>query len=156
MGVVLFLALSRDCSQPTGFVDATRPNLVYRLQHSLYGLKQVPQTWYNRFTSYLASIGFIEAKSDTSIFIYRHGDDIVYLLLYVDDIVLTASTVDPLQCKIVALQREFAMKDMGPFTTFSASLSSAYLKISSSTRASTPSTSWSGLHFRLQALLHAC
>jgi hypothetical protein len=42
----------------------------------------------------LASIGFVEAKSDTSLFIYRHDDDTVFLLLYVDDIVLTASTVD--------------------------------------------------------------
>jgi hypothetical protein len=48
-----------------------------------------------------------------SMFIYRRGDDIVYLLLYVDDIVLTASSVNLLQCTIVALQREFAMKDLG-------------------------------------------
>jgi hypothetical protein len=62
----------------------------------------------------LASIGFVEAKSDTSLFIYRRGDDTVFLLLYVDDIVLTASTADLLQRTIVALQREFAMKDLGP------------------------------------------
>jgi hypothetical protein len=42
----------------------------------------------------LASIGFVEAKSGTSLFIYRRSDDIVYLLLYVDDIVLTTSTTD--------------------------------------------------------------
>jgi hypothetical protein len=54
----------------------------------------VPRAWYSRFTSYLASIGFVEAKSDTSMFIYRCGDDTVYLLLYIDDIVLTASTAD--------------------------------------------------------------
>jgi hypothetical protein len=37
---------------------------------------------------------FVEAKLDTSLFIYRCGDDNVYLLLYVDDIVRMASTVD--------------------------------------------------------------
>jgi hypothetical protein len=42
----------------------------------------------------LASIGFVEAKSDTSLFIYHHGNDTVYLLLYVDDIVLMASSAD--------------------------------------------------------------
>jgi hypothetical protein len=105
---VLSLALSRDwaihqldvknaflhgtlmetvyCSQPTGFVDADRPDLVCRLNRSLYGLEQAPQAWYSRFASYLASIDFVEAKSDTSLFIYRCGDDTVYLLLYVDDI----------------------------------------------------------------------
>jgi hypothetical protein len=61
----------------------------------------------------LASIGFVEVKSDTSLFIYRRSDDTIYLLLYVDDIVLTASTADLLQHTIIALQREFAMKDLG-------------------------------------------
>jgi hypothetical protein len=137
---VLSLALSRDCvihqldvknaflhgtltetvycSQPTGFVDADRPNLVCRLNQSLYGLKQAPRAWYSRFASYLASIRFVEAKLDTSLFIYRRGDDTVYLLLYVDDIVLTASTADLLHRMIVALQREFAMKDLGPLHHF--------------------------------------
>jgi hypothetical protein len=87
--------------------------LVCRLNCSLYGLKQAPRAWYSRFATYLASIGFVEAKSDTSLFIYRRGDDIVYLLLYVDDIVLTTSTTDLLQRTILALQREFAMKDLG-------------------------------------------
>jgi hypothetical protein len=101
------------CSQPTGFVDEAHPDLVCRLNRSLYGLKQAPQAWYSRFASYLASIGFVEAKSDTSRFIYQRGDDTVYLLLYVDDIVLTASTADLLHRTIVALQREFTMKDLG-------------------------------------------
>jgi hypothetical protein len=57
----------------------------------------------------LASIGFIEAKSDTSLFIYRYGNDTVYLLLYVDDIMLTTTTPKILQRTIVALQREFTM-----------------------------------------------
>jgi hypothetical protein len=52
----------------------------------------VTRAWYSRFATYLASIGFIEAKSDTSLFIYWWGADIIYLLLYVDDIMLTAST----------------------------------------------------------------
>jgi hypothetical protein len=49
----------------------------------------------------LASIGFVEAKSNTSLFIYRWGDDVVYLL-YVDDIVLTSSTADLLPRTIAA------------------------------------------------------
>jgi hypothetical protein len=103
---------------PTGFVDAAHPDLVCRLNRSLYGLKQALRAWYSRFASYLASIGFVEAKSDTSLFIYRRGEDTVYLLLYVDDIVLTTSTADLLQRTIIALQREFAMKDLGPLHHF--------------------------------------
>jgi hypothetical protein len=102
------------CYQPTGFVDADRPDLVCRLNRSLYGLKQASRAWYSHFASYLASIGFVEAKSDTFLFIYRRDNDTVYLLLYIDDIVLTASNADLLQRTIVALQQEFAMEDLGP------------------------------------------
>jgi hypothetical protein len=49
----------------------------------------------------LASTSFVEAKSDTSLFIYRRGDDTFYLLLYVDNILLTASTADFLQRTII-------------------------------------------------------
>jgi hypothetical protein len=74
--------------------DSARPDLVFLLNRSLYSLKQASRAWYSRFASYLASISFVEAKSDTPLFIYRRGNDDIYLLLYFDDIVLTTSTVD--------------------------------------------------------------
>jgi hypothetical protein len=100
-------------SQPTGFVDSTRSDLVCRLNRSLYGLKQVSRAWYSRFASHQVSLVFVEAMLDRSMFIYRCGNDIVYLVLHIDDIVLMASSADLLRCTIVALQREFAMKDLG-------------------------------------------
>ena len=61
----------------------------------------------------MLTLGFTEAKSDTSLFIYRHGSETAYLHLYVDDIVLTASSQLLLQRIIMSLQQEFAMKDLG-------------------------------------------
>jgi hypothetical protein len=101
------------CSQPTGFANPAKPDLVCRLNKSLYGLKQAPRAWYSRFATFLTSLGFIEAKSDMSLFILRRGPDMVYLLLYVDDIVLTASSSELLRRTIAVLQWEFAMKDLG-------------------------------------------
>ena len=106
------------CSQPSGFVDSSKPEFVCRLNRSLYGLKQAPRAWYSRFASYLLQLGFVEAKSDTSLFIYRREGETVYLLLYVDDIVLTASSTSVLRRTIDALQREFPMKDLGPLEHF--------------------------------------
>jgi hypothetical protein len=106
------------CSQPMGFANSAKPDLVCRLNKSLYGLKQVPQARYSWFTTYLTSLRFIEAKSDTSLFIPCRGRDMVYLLLYVDDIILTASSLELLCRTIVALQWEFAMKDLGPLHHF--------------------------------------
>jgi hypothetical protein len=105
-------------SQLTGFVDPVDSQLVCRLNKSLYGLKQAPQAWYHRFASYLVSLGFVETKSYTSLFVYRRGADTMYLLLYVDDIVLTASLPELLQSTTTTLQREFAMKDLGPLHHF--------------------------------------
>jgi hypothetical protein len=87
------------------------------LRKSLYGLKQAPWVWYSLFASYLITLGFIEAKSDTSLFIFHRGSDTVYLLLYVD-IILTASSTELLRRTISALQWEFAMKDLGPLHHF--------------------------------------
>jgi hypothetical protein len=106
------------CCQPTGFTDPAHPDLVYHLCKSLYGLKQAPRAWYSRFASYLTTLGFIEAKSDTSLFIFCRGSDTVYLLLYVDDIILAASSMK-LLCRIIsALQRKFIMKDLRPLHHF--------------------------------------
>jgi hypothetical protein len=80
------------CAQPSGFLDSSRPDYVCRLNRSLYGLKQAPRALRTRFASFLTSIGFVEAKSDASLFTYHHGSEVAYLLLYVDDIVLTASS----------------------------------------------------------------
>jgi hypothetical protein len=92
------------CYQPTGFADPANPDLVCHLHKSLYGLKQAPRAWYSRFATYLTSLGFIEAKSDTSLFIFRRGLDTVYLLLYIDDIILTASSTELLRRTISTLQ----------------------------------------------------
>jgi hypothetical protein len=104
--------------QPSGFVDSSRSDLVCQLNKSLYGLKQAPRAWHHRFASYLSSIGFIETKSDSSLFICRRGSDTAYLLLYMDDIVLTASSTEFLRQVIGALQHEFAMTDMGQLHHF--------------------------------------
>jgi hypothetical protein len=106
------------CQQPSGFEDPAHPDFVCLLKKSLYGLKQAPRAWYSRMASFLLSIGFVEAKSDTSLFVYQRGSDTAYLLLYVDDIVLTASSPDLLRRIISALQREFAMKDLGELHHF--------------------------------------
>jgi hypothetical protein len=106
------------CSQPASFVDPAHPQLVCRLNKSLYGLKQAPRVWYHCFTSYLVSLGFLKAKSNTSLFVYRRDADTAYLLLYVDDIALTATSPKLLQCTTTALQEQFAMKDLGPLHHF--------------------------------------
>jgi hypothetical protein len=63
-------------------------------------------------------LGFVEAKADTSLFIFHRGADTVYLLLYVDDIILIASSTVLLRHTVSALQWEFTMNDLGPLHHF--------------------------------------
>lgn len=71
-----------------------------------------------RFSSYLHRLGFVSTKSDASLFVYSCGKDIAYLLLYVDDIVLTGSSLALLSRITASLKTEFPMTDMGPLTYF--------------------------------------
>jgi hypothetical protein len=91
------------CSQLVGFVDPAHTQLVCWLIKSLYSLKKAPRAWYHCFTSYLISLGFMEDKSDTLLLVYCRGADTAYLLLYVDDIILTASSPELLQHTTTAL-----------------------------------------------------
>jgi hypothetical protein len=100
------------CSEPTRFIDPTQSDLICLLNKSLYGLNQVPRAWYSRFAMYISSLGFVEVKSDTSLFVFRRGTDTIYLLLYINNIVLTTSSTALLQQTISALKQEFTMKDL--------------------------------------------
>jgi hypothetical protein len=71
-----------------------------------------------RFTTYITSLGFVEAKSDTSLFIFWRSTDTIYLLLYVNVIVLIASSATLLQQTISTLKLEFTMKDLRPLHHF--------------------------------------
>nr|GEV29836.1 putative reverse transcriptase domain-containing protein [Tanacetum cinerariifolium] len=99
--------------QPPGFVDSRISHHVCALQRSLYGLKQAPRAWFQRFVGYALRVGFTSSRCDSSLFIYQHGTKVAYLLIYVDDIVLAASSIALLQRIIFSLHKEFDMTDWG-------------------------------------------
>ncbi|GJS87098.1 ribonuclease H-like domain-containing protein [Tanacetum coccineum] len=65
-----------------------------------------------RFASYATRVGFQHSKTGSSLFVSYRGSDIAYLLLYVDDIILTTSSSTFLQRIIASLHNEFAMTDL--------------------------------------------
>ncbi|GJT50735.1 ribonuclease H-like domain-containing protein [Tanacetum coccineum] len=104
--------------QPPGFVDSRYPNHVCLLQRSLYGLKQAPRAWFQRFAGYATRAGFSPSRCDSSLFIYTQGSQVAYLLIYVDDIILTASSPVLLQQIVDSLHKEFDMTDLGALNYF--------------------------------------
>jgi histone deacetylase 1/2 len=104
--------------QPPGFVDQTRPNYVCRLQKSLYGLKQAPRAWYSTLSQKVQSLGFVRSRADTSLFIFKRGKVTVYMIIYVDDIIIASSCSQATNRLIIQLREAFAVKDLGPLTYF--------------------------------------
>ncbi|KAI3760479.1 hypothetical protein L1987_50874 [Smallanthus sonchifolius] len=104
--------------QPPGFTSSSHPKFVCKLNKSLYGLKQAPRAWYQRFAGYISKCGFKSSVCDTSLFVYHKGDQMAYLLLYVDDIILTASSNSLLRSIINSLSAEFKMTDLGTLNHF--------------------------------------
>lgn len=99
--------------QPPGMKNETNPYHVCKLEKALYGLKQAPRAWNARFSSFVSGIGFHKSNSDTSLFVYDKGDQQAFLLLYVDEIHITASSPS-LRNKITSLlKQEFEMSEEG-------------------------------------------
>lgn len=104
--------------QPPGYVDPHKPLHVCKLKKALYGLKQAPRAWFHRFSSFLISLGFNCSCANTSLFVFHRQNDLLYLLLYVDDIILTGNNATLIARFISQIQTEFAVKDLGPLSYF--------------------------------------
>ncbi|KAL4035066.1 Retrovirus-related Pol polyprotein from transposon TNT 1-94 [Cucumis melo var. makuwa] len=100
--------------QPKGFEVKGKKKLMCKLNRSLYGLKQSPRCWYKRFDDYISLIGFIRSLYDPCVYYKKLTEgDYIYLLLYVDDMLLAGR--DPTKLKEIKAQlsAEFDMKDLG-------------------------------------------
>nr|KYP57489.1 Retrovirus-related Pol polyprotein from transposon TNT 1-94 [Cajanus cajan] len=102
---------------PPGFIASGETHLV--LRRSLYGLKQSPRAWFGRFSSALIEFGVTRCEADHSVFFLHSSSGIcIYLVVYVDDIVITGDDFDGI-CRLKShLQRQFQMKDLGPLRYF--------------------------------------
>ena len=77
--------------QPPRYIDPRFPNHVCQLKKALYGLKQALSVWFQRFSSFLIQLGFYCSRANTSLFIFHRQSDIIYLFLYVHDIIITGN-----------------------------------------------------------------
>jgi histone deacetylase 1/2 len=104
--------------QPPGFEDARFPSHVCKLQRSIYGLKQSPRGWYARLSHLLYQLGFTSSKADTSLFIFRRRGVHIFMLVYVDDIVIAGSSPGAVDVLVRSLSASFPIKDLGVLEYF--------------------------------------
>jgi len=105
--------------QPLGFFYQGESGLVCKLHRSLYGLKQSSRAWFGKFNYIVQSFGLECSKVDHCIFYCHTALESVYLIVYVDDIVIIGNDV----VKICQLKRHlckhFKTKDLGNLKYFS-------------------------------------
>ncbi|PKU65903.1 Retrovirus-related Pol polyprotein from transposon TNT 1-94 [Dendrobium catenatum] len=104
--------------QSKGFEDTSNPHHVCRLQKAIYGLRQAPQQWYTTFTNYLLQIGFSHSQADPSLLILHRDHVHLYLLVYVNDILLTGNDVKAMTDIVNQLKFKFTMKCLGSANQF--------------------------------------
>jgi hypothetical protein len=104
--------------QPPGYEDKKVPHYLCKLDKALYELKQAPWAWYSRLSSMLKSFGFSASKIDTSLFFYNDDKCTVYVLVYVDDIIISSSSPVFTDTQVRKLNQEFSLKDLGDLHYF--------------------------------------
>ena len=74
--------------QPEEFAKEVKEHMVCKLDKAIYGLKQASMRWYFKFQQTISSYGFEENTADQCIYLKKCGSRFIFLVLYVDDIIL--------------------------------------------------------------------
>nr|XP_049701711.1 uncharacterized protein LOC110381443 isoform X2 [Helicoverpa armigera] len=93
-------------------------NNIVKLNKSLYGLKSSPKAWNIKVDSVLIRDGFIRSKCDPCLYKKYSGKDKIFLLIYVDDLLIFGSNESDVTNLKTMLSKEFKMKDLGLVSEF--------------------------------------
>lgn len=106
--------------QPLGFTmkSTTARSHVCRLRKAIYGLKQAPRAWYQRLREFLHTCDFFNSTTDSSLFIKRNQKGIIYVLIYVDDFVITGDCETNVRKFINTVCTQFRCRDLGELSYF--------------------------------------
>eukprot|EP00253_Pinus_taeda_P022579 PITA_22579 len=99
--------------QPEGFAVKGKKELVCKLKKSMYGLKQSPRMWYQKFDTFIRGLGFTRSKADHCVYFKLIGGRFIYLVLYVDDMLVVGNDKEIIQDLKTQLSSKFDMKDLG-------------------------------------------
>lgn len=100
-------------SQPDGFVKKGQEHKVYKLLKALYGLRQAPRAWYSRLNRCLKEMRFEKCPNEQAVYTRKDGDEFLIVGVYVDDLLVTGSSVSNILKFKAQMNKEFEMSDLG-------------------------------------------
>jgi hypothetical protein len=103
-------------TQPPGFENGG--SQVCRLKKALYGLKQAPRAWYQTLDGVLEKHGFSSCMSDAGIYVAADADEPMYLVLFVDDMLIMCKNLEKVLAFKKEIAQEFAIHDLGEVMDF--------------------------------------
>jgi len=104
--------------QPPGYESDAHPDFVCRLRKAFYGLKQAPRAWSNKIGEYLVTIGFLKSNADFSLYVKRTDHEIILLVIYVDDLIITGDSDAKIQDVRLLLRQKFEINNLGELRYF--------------------------------------
>jgi hypothetical protein len=105
--------------QPEGYQIQGCEDKVLKLKKALYGLKQAPRTWYAKIDGYFTKNGYQRSLNEPTLYVKQTNcNNIIYVLLYVDDIICTSSSDQLIANFKQGMQEVFEMTDMGSLQYF--------------------------------------
>ena len=104
---------------PPGYEGSMHRDKVCKLKKALYGLKQSPRAWFGRFTQAMRVLGYQQCNGEHTLF-YKNAspDSSTYLIVYVDDIIITGNNLKEIECLEQHLDKNFQVKQLGPLKYF--------------------------------------
>ena len=100
-------------TQPDGFIQEGKEHMVYRLIKALYGLRQAPRAWYAKLNEYLEELGFVKCPYEYAVYTKREGNEVLIVGVYVDDLLITGTSIDIISKFKKQMKEKFEMSDLG-------------------------------------------
>ena len=99
--------------QPEGIKIQEKGHFVCKLNKCIYGLKQAAKSWNDKLNSYLQSLGFTQAKADPCLFFKNTEKGKIYLISYVDDLLIASKDEDLILQTGQNLRKHFQLTSLG-------------------------------------------
>lgn len=105
-------------AQPEGFEKQGQEHLVYKLAKALYGLRQAPRAWYAKLNACLLELGFVRCPYEHAVYTRKEGADKLVVAVYVDDLLITGTSIGVIEEFKSQMKARFEMSDLGKLSYY--------------------------------------